>query len=158
MPDVVTVAASDDSIGAKCNGPAAAETATEDCQKKGSQVGQVHREESSRSGCCGEALLGGEPGWLSSLEAHSGNEGTVRGRIEVHSVVVDMCKFGLRGPGGGLHKKSTRLLTSSAEVYKELSATPRCSGDHWHEPVIGGARITELAPRNSEAVIRGARV
>ena len=49
---------------------------------------------------------------------------------DVYSVVVDMCQFGLRGPGGGLHKKSTRLLTSSEEVYKELSAVPRCSGNH----------------------------
>ena len=80
---------------------------------------------------------------------------------DVYSVVVDMCQFGLRGPGGGLHKKATRLLTSSEELYKELSAVPRCSGNHWHEHVMGGSRVTELAGHYtqefSEAVIRGAQ-
>ena len=80
---------------------------------------------------------------------------------DVYSVVVDMCQFGLRGPGGGLHKKATRLLTSSKELYEELNAVPRCSGNHLHEHVMGGSRVTELAGHYtqefSEAVIRGAQ-
>eukprot|EP00434_Breviolum_minutum_P044533 symbB.v1.2.039784.t1/scaffold6784.1/size15560/1 len=70
---------------------------------------------------------------------------------------IDMCQFGLRGPGGGLHRKRTWILTSSKEIYDELMAVPRCDGEHWHEPVIGGSRVTEAAghytKQFSEAVI-----
>lgn len=59
-------------------------------------------------------------------------------------VDIDMCHFGLKGPGGGLHKKSTRLLTSSQAMVSRLIAC-RCTGDHLHEHVIGGSRISQAA-------------
>ena len=57
---------------------------------------------------------------------------------------IDQCDFGLRGPGGGLHRKPTMILTSSAEVYNQLEGRV-CSGDHEHEHVLGGSRVTEAA-------------
>ncbi|OLP79745.1 Copia protein [Symbiodinium microadriaticum] len=60
------------------------------------------------------------------------------------SVRLDQCCFGLRGPGGGLHKKPTRLLTSSQAVVSRFQGA-RCNGQHQHEHVIGGGKITEAA-------------
>lgn len=73
------------------------------------------------------------------------------------SVELDQCKFGLTGPGGGLHRKRTWILTSSEEVYKELQDC-HCTGDHEHEHVIGGstARLAGRYPPDlAKAFIRG---
>ena len=59
-------------------------------------------------------------------------------------VVVDMCRFGLRGPAGLLHKKPTRLLTSSQAVLSKM-LNKRCTGLHQHEPVMGGSKVTTAA-------------
>ena len=59
-------------------------------------------------------------------------------------VVVDMCRFGLRGPAGLLHKKPTRLLTSSPAVLSKM-LNKRCTGLHQHEPVMGGSKVTTAA-------------
>lgn len=66
---------------------------------------------------------------------------------------VDQCQFGLQGPGGGLHRKRTWILTSSAQVAQELS-DKRCDGSHDHEPVIGGSKITEAAGHYPRALAR----
>ena len=64
--------------------------------------------------------------------------------FEMLTVDVDQCRFNLRGPAGGLHKKATRFATESKEVIDELFGM-KCSGDHTHEHVIGGKKITEPA-------------
>ena len=58
--------------------------------------------------------------------------------------VVDMCRFNLRSPQGSLHRKSTRLVTSMQAVVSAMMGC-RCTGDHEHAPVIGGAKITAAA-------------
>ena len=47
-------------------------------------------------------------------------------------IQMDQCMAGLRGPGGGLIKKTTWFLTSSEEVAEELKVF-QCSKDHEHE-------------------------
>ena len=70
----------------------------------------------------------------------------------VELVEVDQCQYGLRGPHGGLHRKRTWLVTSSAEVVKEFTGK-KCDGSHPHEPVIGGRKVTlrqpDTTPRTS---------
>lgn len=75
----------------------------------------------------------------------------------VSLVELDQCKFGLRGPGGGLHRKRTWVLTSSEEVAIELSGNI-CTGDHEHEHVIGGstARLAgRYPPALAKAIVVG---
>ena len=43
-----------------------------------------------------------------------------RERPDVLEVVVDMCRFGLRAADGGLHRKSTRIVSSSQALVSEL--------------------------------------
>ena len=78
-------------------------------------------------------------------------------KLNLHHVRIDQCHFGLRGPGGGLHKKSTSFLTSSQAVADEMNGC-RCDGSHPHEPVIGGKRVTEPAghypPELAKALVR----
>ena len=72
--------------------------------------------------------------------------------IEKHGILpvdVDMCHFGLRGPGGGLHKKPTRLLASAQAMVSRLMSC-RCTGDHLHEHVVGGSRISQAAGHYTE--------
>ena len=72
-------------------------------------------------------------------------------------VVVDMCRFGLKGPDGNLHRKGTRLLTSMQAVVSNLM-DHRCVGGHVHSPVLGGSKITSAAghytPQFSDALIQ----
>ena len=64
-----------------------------------------------------------------------------RERSDVLEVIVDMCAFGLRGPDGNLHKKGTRLLTSS-QALVSLFQDQQCSGDHIHSWVLGDSKVT----------------
>ena len=76
---------------------------------------------------------------------------------KVLEVVVDMCAFGLRDFEGNLHRKATRLLSSSQALISQMIGA-RCSGDHPHAHVIGGSKITVAAghytPEFSKAVVR----
>ena len=78
-------------------------------------------------------------------------------RPDVLSVVVDMCAFNLRAATGELHRKRTRLLTSSQALVSSMM-NKKCAGDHEHAPVIGGSKVTEAAGHYSrefsDAVIR----
>ena len=73
-------------------------------------------------------------------------------------VVVDMCRFNLRAPGGELHKKATKLVTSMQALIS-IFLNKRCLGDHPHTPVIGGKQISAAAGHYtkefSDAVIDG---
>jgi hypothetical protein len=81
-----------------------------------------------------------------------------RERPDVLEVVVDMCRFGLRGADGGLHRKATRLLTSSQALVSELIGK-RCTCDHAHSWVLGGSKVTAPAGHYTEdfsdAVVNG---
>ena len=81
-----------------------------------------------------------------------------RDRPDVLEVVVDMCCFGLKGPDGKLHKKGTRLLTSSQALVSLLQGY-RCDGGHVHSWVLGGSKITTAAGHYttvfSDAVVEG---
>ena len=50
----------------------------------------------------------------------------------------DQCRFNLRSADGWLHKKATQVATSSEAVRSHLDQV-RCTGDHLHQPVIGGS-------------------
>ncbi|CAK9020086.1 unnamed protein product [Durusdinium trenchii] len=80
---------------------------------------------------------------------------TSTGALEV---VVDMCRFNLRAPGGELHKKATKLVTSMQALIS-IFLNKRCLGDHPHTPVIGGKQISAAAGHYtkefSDAVIDG---
>ncbi|CAK9043510.1 unnamed protein product [Durusdinium trenchii] len=65
-------------------------------------------------------------------------------------VIVDMCRFGLRGPDGDLHKKSTKLLTSM-QALVSFFLDKRCLGGHRHTPVIGGKKVTAAAGHYTKA-------
>ena len=56
----------------------------------------------------------------------------------------DQCRFNLRSADGWLHKKATQVATSSEAVRSHLDQV-RCTGDHLHQPVIGGSKITARA-------------
>lgn len=56
----------------------------------------------------------------------------------------DQCRYNLRSEQGLLHKKGTQIVTSSEEMKEKLDAV-RCTRDHLHQPVIGGAKITARA-------------
>eukprot|EP00435_Cladocopium_sp_Y103_P052715 s994_g16.t1 len=56
----------------------------------------------------------------------------------------DQCRFNLRSEQGWLHKKATQVATSSESVHTHLDQV-RCTGDHPHQPVIGGSKITARA-------------
>ena len=59
-------------------------------------------------------------------------------------VDFDQCRFRLKSLRGFLHKKPTRIATSSAAVADGLRDC-LCPGDHPHDPVIGGSKITSRA-------------
>ena len=65
-------------------------------------------------------------------------------RLECHQAVFDQCRFQLRGPSGLLHKKPTKIVTSSEAIARRLDGR-RCLKDHEHKTVIGGARVTWAA-------------
>ena len=62
----------------------------------------------------------------------------------VECVDIDQCAFFLRSVEGHLHKKPTRIATSSSAVADELRGK-QCSKDHAHQPVLGGKKITSRA-------------
>jgi len=59
-------------------------------------------------------------------------------------VDFDQCRFRLKSLRGVLHKKPTRIATSSAAVADGLRDC-LCPGDHPHYPVMGGSKITSRA-------------
>ena len=65
-------------------------------------------------------------------------------RLECHQAVFDQCRFKLRGPSGLLHKKPTKVVTSSEKIADRLDGK-RCNKDHEHEHVMGGSRVTAAA-------------
>ena len=79
-----------------------------------------------------------------------------RNHSDVLEVVLDMCRFGLKGHGGELHKKAPRFLTSSQALVSAFLER-RCRGDRKHAWVMGGSKITSVAghytPEFSDAVV-----
>lgn len=73
-----------------------------------------------------------------------------RDRDDVLEAVLDMCRYGLRGLDGNLHKKATRLLTSSQAVVSMFNGQ-RCEGGHVHSWVLGGSKITVAAGHYTSA-------
>ena len=65
-------------------------------------------------------------------------------RLECHQAVFDQCRFKLRGPSGLLHKKPTKVVTSSEKIADRLDGKC-CNKDHEHEHVMGGSRVTAAA-------------
>ena len=63
---------------------------------------------------------------------------------DVWMVGFDQCALGLKGKTGLLHKKPTRVLTSSTAVRDALQDC-KCSRDHQHQPVLGGSAVTQAA-------------
>ena len=64
--------------------------------------------------------------------------------LEARLIDFHQCRFQLRGQGGNLIRKATRIATSSDHVVQQLDGM-KCLGDHWHEHVIGGKHISEPA-------------
>ena len=52
-----------------------------------------------------------------------------------YSVVVHMCRFGLKTRNGGFAKKPTRILTNLASIAEIVK---QCLGGHTHEHLVGG--------------------
>ena len=65
-------------------------------------------------------------------------------RPDVFSVVIDQCVFGLMNASGELHRKATKLVTSS-QALVSLMQGHRCDGSHHHAPVIGGSKVSRPA-------------
>ena len=59
-------------------------------------------------------------------------------------VDIDQCRFGLHSRQGNLHRKSTRLVSSSSSVISMLEDR-KCTRTHLHDPVIGGVAVTARA-------------
>ena len=59
-------------------------------------------------------------------------------------VDFDQCSLGLRSLQGNLHKKPTRMASSSSMVTSLLDGR-KCTRTHVHDPVIGGAKVTVRA-------------
>ncbi|CAK9100240.1 unnamed protein product [Durusdinium trenchii] len=57
---------------------------------------------------------------------------------------LHQCQFGLRSLRGGLHRKATRVASSSFPVVALLDGRV-CDRSHGHDPVIGGRVVTERA-------------
>ena len=64
--------------------------------------------------------------------------------LDAGVVDFDQCAFNLRSAEGHLHKKATRMASSSEALLQKLS-NHRCTKDHYHQHVIGGSRITAPA-------------
>lgn len=63
---------------------------------------------------------------------------------------IDQCEYGLQGPRGGLHRKSTGFVANCKEISMILRR--RCSGEYEHEIIIGG-KISELAQKYPKKII-----
>jgi len=78
-------------------------------------------------------------------------------RHDVFTVVIDQCTFGLCSASGELHRKATKLATSS-QALVSLMQGRRCDGQHQHAPVIGGSKVTQPAghypPAFAAAIVR----
>ena len=72
---------------------------------------------------------------------------------EARLAKFDQCRFNLRSEAGMLHKKGTQMATSSEAMHRRLDGV-RCSGDHLHQQVIGGSRITERAGHYPQELAR----
>ena len=59
-------------------------------------------------------------------------------------VDFDQCRLGLRSRQGNLHRKSTRLVSSSFSVASKFE-DQKCTRTHLHDPVIGGVAVTARA-------------
>lgn len=80
-------------------------------------------------------------------------------QVDVRFAEFDQCRFGLKSFGGtGLHRKSTRVASSSPEVVSQLHDRV-CKRNHDHVPVLGGSKITSHAglypPQLASAIVRG---
>ena len=77
---------------------------------------------------------------------------------EMFAAVFDQCRFNLRSQSGALHKKPTKVVSSSSRVHALLDDV-RCKRNHEHMPVIGGSKITAHAgiyPKQlARAIVRG---
>eukprot|EP00435_Cladocopium_sp_Y103_P018581 s757_g4.t1 len=60
-----------------------------------------------------------------------------------HLACFHQCRFGLRG-AFGLHRKATKTASSSWAATRLLDGK-FCTGDHTHQPVIGGKSVTTPA-------------
>ena len=73
-------------------------------------------------------------------------------------VDFDQCRFGLKSVGGNLHKKATRVASSSPSVTSLLDGRV-CTRAHVHDPVIGGSKVTVRAghypAQLARAMVRG---
>jgi len=78
--------------------------------------------------------------------------------FEIYVSNFDQCRFNLRNIEGFLHKKPTRIATSSSKVNLELEGHV-CRRDHFHAPVLGGSKVTARAgiyPKPlARALVRG---
>ncbi|CAL1174258.1 unnamed protein product [Cladocopium goreaui] len=59
-------------------------------------------------------------------------------------VDFDQCRLGLRSRQGNLHRKPTRLVSSSFSVASKFE-DQKCTRTHLHDPVIGGVAVTARA-------------
>ena len=87
------------------------------------------------------------------LSASSWMAPSLRRLLAAASVIfckADQCAFGLRGPEGGLHRKSTGFATNSESIAAVLSQ--RCKRDHQHEVIIGGNK-SQLAQKYPDKLI-----
>ncbi|CAL1132431.1 unnamed protein product, partial [Cladocopium goreaui] len=88
-----------------------------------------------------------EPEMLSFLEEN-----------ELYAAIFDQCRFGLKSLSGWLHKKPTRVVSSSSDVAAELDGVT-CMRNHLHAPVLGGSHVTARAgiyPKPlARAMVRG---
>ncbi|CAL1166460.1 unnamed protein product [Cladocopium goreaui] len=74
-------------------------------------------------------------------------------RLECHQAIFDQCRFNLRGSSGLLHKKATKIVTSSEAIADRLDGK-RCTRDHPHEQVLGGSKITSAAGHYTKELAR----
>ena len=77
---------------------------------------------------------------------------------ELYAAIFDQCRFGLKSLSGWLHKKPTRVVSSSSDVAAELDGVT-CMRNHLHAPVLGGSHVTARAgiyPKPlARAMVRG---
>ncbi|CAL1128158.1 unnamed protein product [Cladocopium goreaui] len=77
---------------------------------------------------------------------------------ELYAAIFDQCRFGLKSLSGWLHKKPTRVVSSSSDVAAELDGVT-CMRNHPHAPVLGGSHVTARAgiyPKPlARAMVRG---
>ena len=72
---------------------------------------------------------------------------------EAELAAFHQCRFGLRSASGELHRKATKIATSSSELHGRLHGL-KCLRNHTHAHVIGGSRITSAAGLYPRALAR----